>query len=158
MLLFMFTPHIYITSTPKATRATKRDFSLSGWRNPTCLQYHFPERNHTYMASYWWQVSNNFQKHSGCFQRCIAAAQRRQCNVGGQTLNATGICTSSLTINASPDLHNVTIACCSENSPSPCDDLAAIPYDYKGIAVINISKLRLWCSLNSAVLHVKHYT
>ena len=72
--------------------------------------------------------------------------------------NATGICTSSLTINASPDLHNVTIACCSENSPSPCNDLAAIPNDYKGIAVINISKLRQWCSLNSAVLHVKHYT
>ena len=55
--------------------------------------------------------------------------------------------TSSLIINASLDLHNVTIACCSEHSPSLCSDSAAIPNEYKGIAVINISKLRLWCSL-----------
>eukprot|EP00731_Ephydatia_muelleri_P020147 Em0012g972a len=47
--------------------------------------------------------------------------------------------TLSLTINASLDLHNVTIACCSEHSPSLCSDSAAIPNEYKGIAVINIS-------------------
>ncbi|KAL5489543.1 hypothetical protein EMCRGX_G018647 [Ephydatia muelleri] len=47
--------------------------------------------------------------------------------------------TSSLIINASLDLHNVTIACCSEHSPSLCKDSAAIPNEYKGIAVINIS-------------------
>ena len=48
---------------------------------------------------------------------------------------------SLFTINASTDLHNVTIACCSENSPSQSNDPAAIPNDYKGIAIIDISKL-----------------